>query len=29
LRAVGYGRQKGKEEIFRGSEHLIDFIPKM
>ena len=25
----GYGRQKGKEEIFRGSEHLIDFIPKM
>ena len=29
VEAVGYGRQKGKEEIFRGSEHLIDFIPKM
>ena len=25
----GFGRQKGKEEIFRGSEHLNDFIPKM
>ena len=29
VEAVGYGRQKGKEEIFRGSEHLNDFIPKM
>jgi|TARA_B110000967_G_C18901467_1_gene575655 nitrogen regulatory protein P-II 1 len=29
VEAAGYGRQKGKEEIFRGSEHLIDFIPKV
>ncbi len=25
----GYGRQKGHAEIFRGSEYLIDFVPKI
>ena len=25
----GYGRQKGQTELFRGSEYVIDFIPKI
>lgn len=25
----GYGRQKGKTEIYRGAEYTIDFVPKM
>ncbi len=25
----GYGRQKGQTEIYRGSEYVIDFIPKI
>ena len=25
----GYGRQKGHREIYRGTEHLIDFNPKL
>src|SRR5689334_18832245 len=25
----GYGRQKGQTEIFRGSEYVVDFIPKV
>jgi len=24
----GYGRQKGHKEIYRGSEYVVDFIPK-
>ncbi len=25
----GYGRQKGHTEIYRGSEYVVDFIPKV
>ena len=25
----GFGRQKGKTEIFRGSEYTVDFLPKI
>jgi len=25
----GYGRQKGHTEIYRGSEYVIDFLPKV
>jgi len=25
----GYGNQRGRTEIFRGSEYVVDFIPKM
>ncbi|MGD0017188.1 MAG: P-II family nitrogen regulator [Verrucomicrobiia bacterium] len=25
----GFGRQKGKTEIYRGSEYVVDFLPKM
>ena len=25
----GYGRQKGHKEIYRGSEYVVDFIPKI
>jgi nitrogen regulatory protein PII len=25
----GFGRQKGKTEIFRGSEYTVDFLPKV
>jgi nitrogen regulatory protein PII len=25
----GYGRQKGHQEIYRGAEYVIDFIPKV
>lgn len=25
----GYGRQKGRSEIYRGSEYAVDFIPKV
>ena len=25
----GYGRQKGHKEIYRGAEHVVDFIPKI
>jgi len=25
----GYGRQKGKTEIYRGAEYSIDFMPKL
>ena len=24
----GFGRQRGKTEVYRGSEYTIDFIPK-
>ena len=29
IQVKGYGRQKGQTEIYRGSEYVIDFIPKM
>ena len=25
----GFGRQKGKAEVYRGSEYVVDFLPKM
>ncbi len=25
----GYGRQKGHTEIYRGTEYVVDFIPKL
>ncbi len=25
----GFGRQKGHTEIYRGSEYMVDFLPKM
>ena len=25
----GYGRQKGKTEMYRGAEYVVNFIPKM
>ncbi len=25
----GFGRQKGHTELYRGSEHQIDFVPKL
>ena len=25
----GYGRQKGKSEIYRGAEYVVNFIPKV
>ena len=25
----GFGRQKGHTEIYRGSEYVVDFLPKM
>ena len=29
LQVKGYGRQKGQNEIYRGSEYVVDFIPKI
>ncbi|MBI4683732.1 MAG: P-II family nitrogen regulator [Nitrospirae bacterium] len=25
----GFGRQKGHTELYKGSEHIVDFIPKV
>jgi nitrogen regulatory protein PII len=25
----GFGRQRGKTEVFRGSEYTVDFVPKV
>jgi len=25
----GFGRQKGHQEIYRGAEYVVDFLPKM
>ncbi len=25
----GFGRQKGHKEVYRGSEYLVDFLPKI
>jgi nitrogen regulatory protein P-II 1 len=25
----GYGRQRGRSEVFRGAEYVVDFIPKI
>ncbi|MHA6804735.1 P-II family nitrogen regulator [Salinifilum ghardaiensis] len=27
--ANGYGRQKGHREVYRGTEHSVDFLPKL
>ena len=27
--AKGFGRQKGHTEIYRGSEYIVDFLPKI
>lgn len=29
LEANGYGRQKGHKEIYRGSEYVVAFVPKI
>ena len=29
IEVKGFGRQKGKVEIYRGSEYTIDFLPKI
>ena len=26
---MGFGRQKGHTELYRGAEYIIDFLPKM
>ena len=26
---IGYGRQKGHKEIYRGAEYIVDFVPKI
>ncbi len=26
--AVGYGRQKGHTEVYRGAEYIVDLVPK-
>ena len=28
VEAKGYGRQKGHTELYRGSEYVVDFLPK-
>ena len=28
LEAKGFGRQKGHTELYRGSEYVVDFLPK-
>jgi nitrogen regulatory protein P-II 1 len=25
----GYGRQKGHNEVYRGAEYVVDFLPKV
>lgn len=25
----GFGRQKGRTEIYKGAEYIVDFLPKM
>jgi len=29
IEAKGYGRQKGHTELYRGAEHVVDFLPKI
>jgi nitrogen regulatory protein P-II 1 len=29
LEAKGFGRQKGHTELYRGSEYVVDFLPKV
>ena len=29
IEAKGYGRQKGHTELYRGSEYVVDFLPKI
>ena len=26
---IGFGRQKGHTELYRGAEYLVDFLPKV
>jgi nitrogen regulatory protein P-II 1 len=29
LEAKGFGRQKGRTELYRGAEYVVDFLPKV
>jgi nitrogen regulatory protein P-II 1 len=29
LEAKGFGRQKGRSEVYRGTEYTVDFLPKL
>ena len=29
IEVKGFGRQKGHTELYRGSEYVVDFLPKM
>jgi nitrogen regulatory protein P-II 1 len=29
IEAKGFGRQRGHSELYRGSEYVVDFVPKM
>ena len=29
IEAKGFGRQKGHTELYRGAEHVVDFLPKV
>jgi nitrogen regulatory protein P-II 1 len=29
LEAKGFGRQKGRSEVYRGTEYTVDFLPKV
>ena len=29
IEAKGFGRQKGHDEMYKGSEYVVDFLPKV
>jgi nitrogen regulatory protein P-II 1 len=29
LHGIGFGRQKGHTELYRGAEYVVDFLPKI
>ena len=29
IEAKGFGRQKGHDELYKGSEYVVDFLPKV
>ena len=29
IEAKGFGRQKGHDELYKGSEYIVDFLPKV
>ena len=29
IEAKGFGRQKGHDELYKGSEYVVDFLPKL